>query len=166
MPAQEEARRRRAFSTCVAAVVCAPWWCGSEKCPFDFGRTCVPEERTEERTDVWGSRIVLQIPKGMDACHQTPRAGVESGRAQILSEVAGRARGLSALLVRSLPCPMSEGRVRDSSRKTRGAIGACSDGASGGAGGSRNRGGGRREIPVEQRPIGFRRAVPRDDGVF
>ena len=38
---------------------------------------------------------------------------------------------------------MSEGElVWDSSRETRGAIGTCSDGASDGAGGSRNRGGG------------------------
>ena len=27
----------------VMAVVCAPWSCGTEKCPFDFGRMCVPE---------------------------------------------------------------------------------------------------------------------------
>ena len=129
----------------VMAVVCAPWSCGTEKGPFDFGRTCVPEERTEEerrrteeRTKVWGSRIVLQTPKGMDACHQTPK-GVESGRAQILAEVAGRARGLSELLVRSLPCAISEGGVGDSNRETRGAIGACSDGASGGLLGFQNR---------------------------
>ena len=39
--------------------------------------------------------------------------GGESGRAQILADVAGRARGLSALLVRSLSCTVSEERVAD-----------------------------------------------------
>ena len=52
---------------CVMAVVCVPWSCGTEKCPFDFGRTtCVlfrAEERTEERTEVWRKRRVLQTPE-------------------------------------------------------------------------------------------------------
>ena len=79
----------------VMGVVCALWSCGTEKCLllFDFGRTCVrfrAEERTKERTNVWGSRIVLQTPKGMDACcHPTPKGG-EIGSARVLSEVAGR----------------------------------------------------------------------------
>ena len=33
----------------VMGVVRAPWSCGAEKCPFDFGRTCV-RFRAEERT--------------------------------------------------------------------------------------------------------------------
>ena len=33
----------------VMGVVCALWSCGAEKCPFDFGRTCV-RFRAEERT--------------------------------------------------------------------------------------------------------------------
>ena len=74
-------------------------------------------------------RRVSQTPKGMDDSHQTPK-GVDSRGAQFLAEVAGRS--LSALLVRSLSCAMSGGRVGDSSRETRGAIGACGDGASGG----------------------------------
>ena len=60
-----------------------------------------------------GSRIVLQTPEGMGACCRPTKEGGESGRAQIPADVAGRARGLSALLVRSLSCTMSEERVED-----------------------------------------------------
>ena len=106
----------------VMAVVCAPWSCGTGKCPFGFRRTCVlfrAEERTKEWTKVWRMRRVSQTPKGMDDS-QTPKrvVGRSRGGAQFLAEVAGRS--LSALMVvRSLPCAMSGGRVGDSSRETR-----------------------------------------------
>ena len=65
-----------------------------------------PEERTEERTKKpSGTRVIRQTPrKGLGACcRPAPEDHGESGRAQALSDLAGRARGLSALLVRSLP---------------------------------------------------------------
>ena len=70
MLAQGKTRRGRAVAMRVMGVVCALWSCGTEKRLFGFVRTCVrcrAEERTKERTNVWGSRIVLQTPKGMDA---------------------------------------------------------------------------------------------------
>ena len=86
----------------VMGVVRAPWSCGAEKCPFDFGRTCVrfrAEERTKERTWVWRERRVSSPPKGMEPFHQ-PSKGPESEKAQPLSGLAGPG-GLS-LQVRSV----------------------------------------------------------------
>ena len=68
------------------------WWCGVI---YAVTRTMCRTKAQSNLPVVW-----VGAPKGMDACHQTPK-GVESGRAQVLAEVAGRARGLSALLVRS-----------------------------------------------------------------
>ena len=60
-----------------------------------------------------GIRVIRQTPKGLGACCRPAPKDGESGRAQALSDLAGRARGLSALLVRSLSCTMSEERVGD-----------------------------------------------------
>ena len=65
----------------VMGVVCAPWSFGTEKRPFDFGfgggRTCVPEERTEERTKErtwdWRERAPRFIaPEGCGALSSPP----------------------------------------------------------------------------------------------
>ena len=42
-----------------------------------------------------------------------PRRAGKVGELSFFSDLVGRARGLSALLVRSLPCAMSEGGVGD-----------------------------------------------------
>ena len=64
----------------VMGVVCAPWSFGTEKRPFDFGfggRTCVPEERTEERTKErtwdWRERRVSSPPKDAEPCRRPLR---------------------------------------------------------------------------------------------
>ena len=91
----------------VMGVVRAPRSCGTEKRPFGFGRTCVPEERTEERTKErtwdWRERRVSSPPKGMEPGHHHRRK--RSVKAQPLSGLAGPG-GLS-LQVRSLSCTMS-----------------------------------------------------------
>ena len=116
----------------VMGVMCAPWSCGTEKRPFDFGRTCVPhpfpEERTKERTWDWRERRVSSPPKETEPCHRPRRK--RSVKAQPRSGLAGPG-GLS-LQVRSLPCTMSGERVVGSSRETRSAIEARGDGAANG----------------------------------
>ena len=116
----------------VMGVVCAPWSCGTEKCPFDFGRTCVPEERTEERTKErtwdWRERRVFIAPEGCGALSSPPK---DAERGSSAPFGTGRPGGLS-LQVRSLSCTMSGERVGGSSRETRSAIEARGDGAADG----------------------------------
>ena len=119
----------------VMGVVCALWSCGAEKCPFDFGRTCVrlrAEERTKERTWVWrerrAARRVSSPPEDAEPCHRPRR--MRGVRAQDLVVLAGPSG--PSLQVRSLSCAMSGERVGGSSRETRGAIEARGDGASDG----------------------------------